>query len=138
MGTPWLSEPPLPPPPSQNLDFDEVLGVLFGWQGDTVHASVDAFIDPPLMPVWTLGRLGVDPRKITDPFDSDEFEFTVGEPQPQPSGGERHPGGFSIHRRLFEAATLMDDDRLIIELREEHDDRQYELTMHIVRHRRAA
>lgn len=130
-----MGNPPLPePPPFRTLDFDEVLGVLFAWQGSHVHAGVDAFRDPPLMPAWALGQLGVDRRHIADPFDGDEFEFTIGEPQPQPRGDDRYPGGFSIHRRFFQRGTLISDSRLIIDLREQDEHGLYELSVHIVRH----
>lgn len=126
-----MDEPPLPsPPPSRQLHLHQTLDVLLSWARSTVHVSAEPPERAPVAPFWIRGPLGMDPRLLGEHYGSDEFQFTVGDVD----GRDRYPGGFGIQRRCFAEATLVGDDRLIIELREDDDERQYKLSLHIVRH----
>lgn len=85
----------------EHPDFDRVLALLLEWQGRTVIVGVDA-TQQPLAVATMLGTLNAA-ADIANPYDHEEFEFTLGERT-----------GFALRRDYFTGAHYFPDSRRLI------------------------
>ena len=86
-----------------DLDFDHVLGVLQGWLGEEVRVGVSVTVQP-LEVARMNGVLGVG-SDMQNPYDADEWEFSVGE-----------SSAFALRRDYFTGANLFPDSGHLIAL----------------------
>lgn len=92
-----------------DLDFDQVLSVLQRWLGDAVNVGVSVTARP--VQVASLrGLLGAT-RDVLDPYDEEEWEFTVGE-----------HGTIGLHRDCFSGANLFPESGRLIVLMVDDDE----------------
>ena len=88
----------------EDADFDRVLGLLMAWQGHTVVLGVDV-TEQPLEVARMRGTLA-PAADIADPYDHEEFEFSLGEGI-----------GFALRRDYFAGANYFPDSgHLIVHL----------------------
>lgn len=108
----------------QQLDFDQVVGILHGWVGSVVKASLDIRGgDDPIGCMQATGRLRGSGDLVDEDASLDTYRFELAPTD--------HLSGFALVRRFFHGASWDGDHLVFVRLGEplEDPDRAPELAL---------